>query len=171
MLMVFTDGLPEAEEEFDRRLNQRRKPRPGARSPCGPPHLGGAGVCTRCRFLGRQPGEPLLAIGLHRGGRGCAYVPAGSAPLDFILVLQEGGQFVWDNVITMTGSEVLDSQESVTKFYCRNLGITSLAKSSIERNTLECSMLPKDMLAPKYPMPCSSRNLVILCTHCSGVPK
>ncbi len=108
--MVFTDGLPEAEEEFDRRLNQRRKPRPGERSPCGSPHLGDAGVCTRCRFLGRQPGEPLLAIGLHhRGGRGCASVPAGSAPLDFILVLQEGGQVVWDDVVTMTGSEVLDS--------------------------------------------------------------
>ena len=71
----------------------------------------------------------------------------------------------------LAGSEVLDSQESMTKFYCWNLGITSLAKSSIERNTLECSMLPKDILAPKYPMPCSSRNLVIRCTHCSGVPK
>ena len=79
MLMVFTDDLPETGEELDRRLNQRRKPRPGERSPCGSPHLGDAGVCTRCRFLARQPGEPLLAIGLHRGGRGCAYVPAGSS--------------------------------------------------------------------------------------------
>ena len=71
----------------------------------------------------------------------------------------------------MTGSEVPKQQELVRKSYCLNLGITSLAKSSIERITLECSMLPKDMLAPKYPMPCSSRNLVIRWTHCSGVPK
>ena len=71
----------------------------------------------------------------------------------------------------MAGSEILDWQEPLTKFYDRNFGITSLAKSSIERNTLECSILPKDILAPKYPMPCSSRNLVIRSTHCSGVPK
>ena len=107
--MVFTDDLPETGEELDRRLNQRRKPRPGERSPCGSPHLGDAGVCTRCRFLARQPGEPLLAIGLHRGGRGCASVPAGSAPLDLILVFQKGGQVVGYDVVTMTGSEVLDS--------------------------------------------------------------
>ena len=107
--MVFAEGLPEVEEDFDRWYDQRRKPRPGERSPFGSPHLGGAGVCTRCRFLGSQLGEPLLAIGLHRGGRGCACVPAGSAPLDFILVLQEGGQVVWDDVVTMIGSEVLDS--------------------------------------------------------------
>ena len=56
-------------------------------------------------FSGMVFGSPCF----HRGGRGCACVPAGSAPLDFILVLQEGGQVVWDDVVTMIGSEVLDS--------------------------------------------------------------
>ena len=88
-----------------------------------------------------------------------------------LVTIQHDPQVVPANAITITISEVLAAHESATKSYSRNLGITSLAKSSIERNTLECSMLPKDMLAPKYPMPCSSLNLAIRCTHCSGVPK
>ena len=113
----------------------------------------------------------IASVGGESGAGVAGGIQLGAHRLNLVLLLQKGGQVVGDNVITMTGREVLDSQESVTKFYCRNLGITSFAKSSIERNTLECSMLPKDMLAPKYPMPCSSLNLVIRCTHCSGVPK
>ena len=45
--------------------------------------------------------------------------------------------------------------------YYWNSGITSLANNSMDRITLACSMLPKDMQAPKYPMLCSSRNLVM----------
>ena len=91
--------------------------------------------------------------------------------LNYIPALQRDAQVDWHEIILKTGAVCWNWRETVVRFHYRNLGITSLAKSSIDCITFECSILPKDMLAPKYPMPCSSRSLVIRSTHCSGVPK
>ena len=71
----------------------------------------------------------------------------------------------------LANSEVAKSLDLAQPKYYLKRGITSLANNSIERNTLECSIEPKDMLAPKYWMSCSSRNRSIFLTMRSGVPK
>ena len=64
--------------------------------------------------------------------------------LNVVLVFEHDPQVAPDTVIVMTGTEGQAWRNPVTQSYDRNLGITSLAKSSIERNTPECSMLPSD---------------------------
>ena len=64
-----------------------------------------------------------------------------------ILLCRPGGVRLFDAIVTVSGPA--KSSRSATNPRYRNLGITSFANSSIERITFECSMCPKDMLAPK----------------------